>query len=1254
MKRFTRLQKLISMAISLILVLSLCLTAAPVSSAAESSVTTVWLNPSVASPFHNGEFQGWGTSLCWWANRLGYSEALTQQAVTAFFSDDGLGLDIARYNIGGGENPDHNHVLRSDSMVPGMWESYEWYNYNEAGGYHNDVRLTYDITNDQNQLNIAKAALTANPELYFEGFSNSAPYFMTYSWCTSGATNAWSNNLREEMYDDFARYIADCTKLLAEEGIRFQSYSPINEPTLGWGENTTYDKQEGCHFDAGASESNIIVETRRALDAAGLRDVLVASMDESSIDQSVANLDQLTTEARTALGRIDTHTYGGSQRAELKAKAQAFGKDLWMSEVDGDFKSGSGAMEGALGLAEHIILDMNEMQPAAWVMWNVVDVQKDSSFVDPNGNYSESGDYWYDSWGDECFSWYYPNSGLWGISLADHDTQELKLSQKYYGYGQFTRYIEPGDTIIASSAKTLAAYNKNTGDIKIVAINTASEDLAYQFDLSSFSDVGTEVEMIRTSGSLHNGEHWASISGEASLSGKQLTTTLKANSITTYIVKGNGPVGTIQAGSSPCGLYSIRSAVDGSYAIDISEKSEADGANAHLWSAGDGYNQLFLILPDNEGYYTIRALHSGKCLDVSAWGTADGTNVLQYARSGEDNQKWRAVQNADGTYTFISKHSGKALDLNEGKAVNGQNIQIWTDNGGNSQKWSLKPYMGLTEGTYKMRLQGTNFALNVSGNSMTSGANVQIWEGTNDDGNLWRISATADGYYSLRAVHSGMYLNASGCGRENGTNVIQWSDTTVQKNEKWVAVPNGDGSWCFLSACSGLVLDVANGKNANGTNVQLWTLNYSAAQRWVPVAGSNHSHIYSITTQEPTCTEQGFTAYTCTSCGVTYRDSYTEPLGHSWDAGVIDVAPTCTKSGVKCFTCVRCGATRTEAVPASGHTVVTDPAVAPAIGETGLTQGSHCSVCGTVLTAQKTVAALADVNYANLPSGVYTIANAADSSYQIDVSGQSVNSGVNVHLWSAHTANSQKWIFWNMGNGYYTIQNLNSGKYLDVCSASSTDGTNVWQYNYNGGDAQLWKIKANSDGTCTLVSKCGGKVLDLSNAQTSNGANLQLWTANGSSAQKWVLRPQAVLNSGVYTVNAYADTGYVLDVSGKSQSDSANVHIWERNGGSNQKFRVEAGGDGYYTVTATHSGKVLDVNRWGTDKGTNITQYTSNGGDNQKWLVIPYNGAYIFISKCNGLALDLSGGQTSNGTNIQCWTLNRTSAQLWVLTTAAE
>lgn len=488
-------------------------TAATPAAAAENDTVTVQLDPSNASPFNGGEFEGWGTSLCWWANRIGYSEKLTQAAADAFFSDEGLSLDIARYNIGGGDDPTHNHINRSDSKVPGVWETWEYTN----GGADVDI-TSYDVTNDQNQLNIAKAALAANPDIYFEGFSNSPPYFMTNSGCSSGAADAATDNLRSDMYDDFAEYIAESTQLLKENGIEFKSYSPMNEPdTNYWGANSP--KQEGCHYDPGTSQSNMIVETRKALDEAGLNDVLVAGMDETSIDTSVTNLDMLTEDAKEALGRIDTHTYSGSRRTQLKDKAVEMGKDLWMSEVDGGWDG--------FGLADRIITDMNGMQPSAWVIWDIIDVHKDSTFIDPtSGNASEA---------NKSVSY---TDSLWGVGMADHDKEELVLTNKYYMFGQFTKYIEPGDTIIASSDSTLAAYNKDTGDIKIVVSNSTGNDIDYSFDLGAFSAVGTNVSEIRSD--REGTEKWADIAGEATLDGKVLTTIAKAGTVTTYVVDGTG------------------------------------------------------------------------------------------------------------------------------------------------------------------------------------------------------------------------------------------------------------------------------------------------------------------------------------------------------------------------------------------------------------------------------------------------------------------------------------------------------------------------------------------------------------------------------------------------------------------------------------------------------------------------------------------------------------------------------------------
>lgn len=82
---------------------------------------TIILDIKNISPINNGIFEGWGTSLCWWGNRIGGNDKLSNDAAKLFFSEDeGIGLNIVRYNIGGGDDPNHKHITRSDSAMPGF------------------------------------------------------------------------------------------------------------------------------------------------------------------------------------------------------------------------------------------------------------------------------------------------------------------------------------------------------------------------------------------------------------------------------------------------------------------------------------------------------------------------------------------------------------------------------------------------------------------------------------------------------------------------------------------------------------------------------------------------------------------------------------------------------------------------------------------------------------------------------------------------------------------------------------------------------------------------------------------------------------------------------------------------------------------------------------------------------------------------------------------------------------------------------
>lgn len=77
---------------------------------------------------------------------------------------------------------------------------------------------------------------------------------------------------------------------------------------------------------------------------------------------------------------------------------------------------------------------------------------------------------------------------------------------------------------------------------------------------------------------------------------------------------------------------------------------------------------------------------------------------------------------------------------------------------------------------------------------------------------------------------------------------------------------------------------------------------------------------------------------------------------HSWITKNVIKKATCTAAGSKVENCASCDAVQTVSIPVKGHTVVKDAAVAPTVFADGKTEGSHCSVCGTVIEKQNTIA----------------------------------------------------------------------------------------------------------------------------------------------------------------------------------------------------------------------------------------------------------------------------------------------------------
>ena len=500
-------KRIIGAVTSAALMLSVLPAGAAVSPVDANAATTVMLSPENKYLINDGVFQGWGTSLCWWANRVGYSDSLAQQTADLFYGENGLRMNIARFNIGGGDDPSHTHITRTDSNMPGYT-------------VYNNGNVTYDWNADFNQRNVLQRAIkAAGDDMIVEMFSNSPPYYMTNSGCSTGNKDAGKNNLRDDQYTAFAEYLAEVTYHYQNEwGVTVQSIDPMNEPYTNYWGAYSY-KQEGCHFDIGDSESKILVELKKSLDKRGLDNVIICGTDETSIDTQITAFNSLSADAKNAIGRIDTHTYGGSQRSKLRDTAIAAGKNLWMSEVDSGSVAGTnaGEMGAGLWLAERIVTDCNGLNPSAWILWQAID--NHISSVGMNGNKDKG--------------MVNTQGGYWGLAVADHDKDTVILTKKYYTFGQFSRYIRPGMTMLNSSDRTLAAYDQKNGRLVITAVNSGSSAADYSFDLSGFTAVGTSAQVIRTS----NYESWKELS-PVTLSGDNLNVSLAAQSVTTFIIDG--------------------------------------------------------------------------------------------------------------------------------------------------------------------------------------------------------------------------------------------------------------------------------------------------------------------------------------------------------------------------------------------------------------------------------------------------------------------------------------------------------------------------------------------------------------------------------------------------------------------------------------------------------------------------------------------------------------------------------------------
>ena len=457
-----------------------------------------------------------------------------------------------------------------------------------------------------------------------------------------------------------------------------------------------------------------------------------------------------------------------------------------------------------------------------------------------------------------------------------------------------------------------------------------------------------------------------------------------------------------------------------------------------------------------------------------------------------------------------------------------------------------------------------------------------------------------DGKYVISSMLNSKYvLDVKNASTSNNANVELSTFNNETDKQAFIVSHDAQGYITFTNAKSGKVLDVSGGKAGNNKNVQQYESNGTRAQKWV-VKKSNKGYMI-----------------------ISALDSNY----------VLDVSGGKASNG-----------TNVQLYSGNGS------------------NAQNWSIEKFVSKYEK-LDTLASENKNVLANGTYVISSVLNSNYVFDVSGASVKDNANVQLYQNNDSNAQQFIVTHDSQGYVTFTNAKSGKVLDVSGGKPGNNKNIQQYASNGTHAQKWVVKKDGNGYNIISALDSSYVIDLSGARVVNNRNIQLYTYHATDAQRWTFTKYVskeeklnslaqsnrnVLADGTYRICNALNSNYVLDISGGSVNNNANVQLYSQNGSNAQAFKVTHDSNGYVTFTNVKSGKVIDVSGGKVANNRNIQQYASNGSRAQKWIVKKSGSGYTIISAMDSnYVLDLSGGRIENNRNIQLYQGNGSTAQQW-------
>lgn len=426
----------------------------------------------------NTEYQsvtGFGASAAWWAQTVPVGSQSATDLASSLYSEDGIGLSIYRYNIGGGSwdyEAYNDHGAGDFVVFPEYRNTQSAFiaeNYDKSLSAEQNFADSdnYDFSKDENALEFMR--LCAEQENSSVEriilFANSPHYLLTASGKTNGEYE-YQSNLPEENYKAYCEYLIKyLDHVVNVMGLEVESVSAINEPQHAWGgENSP---QEGCHYEPEelAAFYDVFHDYLEKFNADNGTNVKMDVFESGNFD--VYKSKGRIMEYIYAMSKYDyfdeidtvsVHSYGSPTSTEARESFVYMLRNLYgdkisveMSEIC-DMRTGlDEGMDSALWLSEVMNKDFCNMDARAWCWWMATSC---------------------DDYNDGIVTW------MWGS-----ENGEVRPAKRYWVMGNYSKFVDTGDKRVegyvdnADEGVFATVFKKADGRVIVVLSNTGTQNV---------------------------------------------------------------------------------------------------------------------------------------------------------------------------------------------------------------------------------------------------------------------------------------------------------------------------------------------------------------------------------------------------------------------------------------------------------------------------------------------------------------------------------------------------------------------------------------------------------------------------------------------------------------------------------------------------------------------------------------------------------------------------------------------------------